>query len=175
MTASEIDQSDSNFTGSRLVVLFFMILIFAAAARPISDPDFWWHLRTGQYIVETKSIPYTDMFSTLRFGSEWVTHEWLSEVLMYSIFRVAGFAGLIIFFALIITTAFWTTYRLCLKRTGNPYIAGLVTILCAAATMPTYAPQRQMLPLISSRISSPVLALPSPIRPTPEQSCPEVQ
>ena len=152
MTASEIDQSDSNFTGSRLVVLFFMILIFAAAARPISDPDFWWHLRTGQYIVETKSIPYTDMFSTLRFGSEWVTHEWLSEVLMYSIFRVAGFAGLIIFFALIITTAFWTTYRLCLKRTSNPYIAGLVTILCAAATMPTWGVRPQMFSILFAGI-----------------------
>ena len=148
MTASEIDQSHSNFTGSRLVVLFFMLLIFAAAARPISDPDFWWHLRTGQYIAETKTIPYTDMFSTLRFGSEWVTHEWLSEVLMYSIFRVAGFAGLIIFFALIITTAFWTTYRLCLKRTGQPYIAGLVTILCAAATMPTWGVRPQMFSIL---------------------------
>ena len=152
MTVSEVDQSHSNFTGSRLVVLFFMILIFAAAARPISDPDFWWHLRTGQYIVETKSIPYTDMFSTLRFGSEWVTHEWLSEVLMYSIFRVAGFAGLIIFFALIITTAFWTTYRLCLKRTGQPYIAGLVTILCAAATMPTWGVRPQMFSILFAGI-----------------------
>src|SRR5262245_39480316 len=102
-TASEVDQrTPGQQSYSRLVVLFFMILIFAAAARPISDPDFWWHLRTGQYIAETKSIPYTDMFSTLRFGSEWVTHEWLSEVLMFLIFRVAGFAGLIIFFALII-------------------------------------------------------------------------
>ena len=40
------------------------------------------------------------------------------EVLMYLVFRAAGFAGLIIFFALIITIAFWTTYRLCLERTG---------------------------------------------------------
>jgi hypothetical protein len=38
-----------------------------------------------------------------------------------------------------------------------------------------YAPQRQMLPLISSRISSAVLALLSAISPTAEQICPEVQ
>src|ERR1044071_10162678 len=103
-TTSEIDERLSgNFTGQRLVVLFFMLLIFAAAARPISDPDFWWHLRTGQYIVETRSIPYTDMFSTLRFGSEWVTHEWLSEVLVYTVFRLLGYGGLIVLFAAVIT------------------------------------------------------------------------
>ena len=158
MTASEIDQRTheqqhhSNSTGHRLVVLFFMLMIFAAAAKPISDPDFWWHLRTGQYIAETKTIPYTDMFSTLRFGNEWVTHEWLSEVLMYLIFRAAGFAGLIIFFALIITIAFWTMYRRCLERTGQPYIAGLVTILCAAATIPTWGVRPQMFSILFAGI-----------------------
>ncbi len=38
-----------------------------------------------------------------------------------------------------------------------------------AATMLGYAPQRQMLPLISSRISSAVFALPSASSPTAEQ------
>lgn len=150
--ASDGQPSHSKFTGQRFVVLFFMIMIFAAAARPISDPDFWWHLKTGQYIAETKSIPYTDMFSTLRFGSEWVTHEWLSEVLMYFVFRAAGFGGLIIFFAFIIMMAFWTTYRLCLERTGHPYIAGLVTILCAAATIPTWGVRPQMFSILFAGI-----------------------
>ena len=44
-----------------------------------------------------------------------------------------------------------------------------------AATMFGYAPQRQMLPLISSRISSAVFALPSAMSPTAEQICPGVQ
>ncbi|HEX7774099.1 MAG TPA: hypothetical protein VF435_16870 [Pyrinomonadaceae bacterium] len=153
VTAREIDpRLPKQFTGQRFVVLFFMIMIFAAAARPISDPDFWWHLRTGQYITETKAIPYIDIFSWLRFGSEWVTHEWLSEVLMYLVFRAAGFAGLIIFFALVITMAFWTTYRLCLERTGHAYIAGLVTILCAAATMPTWGVRPQMFSILFAGI-----------------------
>jgi len=66
----------------RLLAIVVMAVIFTLAAQPITDPDFWWHLKTGQYIVETRSIPHTDIFSTLRFGSEWVTHEWLSETLI---------------------------------------------------------------------------------------------
>src|SRR5258705_10183480 len=103
-------------TGRRLLVFFFMVMIFAAAVRPITDPDFWWHLKAGQYIVETRSIPHTDIFSTLRFGSEWVTHEWLSEVFMYSVFRPLGYAGLIVGFSILITSAFWIAYQRCRKR-----------------------------------------------------------
>src|SRR5580765_6760180 len=82
--------------------LVFMLLIFTAAAQPITDPDFWWHLRTGKYIVQTRSIPHTDIFSTLRFGSEWVTHEWLSEVFLYGVYRALGFGGLIVVFSIAI-------------------------------------------------------------------------
>jgi len=140
------------FSRQRLAVFFFMIAIFAAAARPITDPDFWWHLKTGELLVQIKAIPTTDMFSTLRFGHEWVTHEWLSELFMYSVFRVAGFGGLIISFALIITIAFWTMYRRCLERTGQPYIAGLVMILCAAATVPVWGVRPQMFSILLAAV-----------------------
>lgn len=136
----------------RLLILFFMLLIFAAAARPITDPDFWWHLRTGQYILETRSIPYTDIFSTVRFGSEWVTHEWLSEVLMYGIYRLSSYGGLIAFFALIIAASFWITYRRCEAHAPNPYIAGLVLMLGAAATIPTWGVRPQMFSMLFAAV-----------------------
>jgi len=156
-TATDFRQRHSIFSRQRLVVLFFMLIIFATAARPISDRDFWWHLKTGQYIADTKSIPHTDIFSTLRFGSEWVTHEWLSEVVMYLVFRAAGLAGLIVLFALVIMLAFSTTYWRCLDRTNDPYIAGLVTILCAAATIPTWGVRPQMFSLLFAGIFLAVL------------------
>src|SRR5580765_8132696 len=95
--------SRSDLASPRILMVFVcMLLIFAGAAQPITDTDFWWHLRTGQYIVETRSIPHTDIFSTLRFGSEWVTHEWLSEVFLYGVYRALGFGGLIVVFSIAI-------------------------------------------------------------------------
>ena len=35
-----------------LTALF--IGLFAMAARNVTDPDIWWHLKTGQYIAETQ-------------------------------------------------------------------------------------------------------------------------
>ncbi len=136
----------------RLLVFVFMLAIFAGAAQPVTDPDFWWHLKTGQVILATKSIPRTDIFSTLRYGSEWVTHEWFSEVFIYSVFRTLGYGGLILSFSILITAAFWIVYQQCSKRAGHPYVAGFALLLGAAATMPTWGVRPQMFSLLCASI-----------------------
>lgn len=135
-----------------LLVVAFMAVIFALATQPITDPDFWWHLKTGQYIFDTWSIPHTDIFSSSRFGSEWVTHEWLSEVFMYSIFRKLGYGGLIVIFSLIITAAFWIAYQRCRQLAGHPYVAGFAVLLGAAATVPVWGVRPQMFSLLFASI-----------------------
>ena len=135
-----------------LLVLVFLAIIFTLAAQPITDPDFWWHLKTGQYILQTRSIPYTDIFSTLRFGSEWVTHEWLSEVFIYSVFRTLGYGGLIVIFAILIVAAFWIVFQLCRQRGVNLYVAGFSVLLGAVATMPTWGVRPQMFSLLFAGI-----------------------
>lgn len=136
----------------RLLVVVFMLVVFAAAARPVVDPDFYWHLKTGQYLLETRSIPYTDMFSWTRFGSEWVTHEWLSELFMYSIFRVLGYGGLIVVFSTIITATFSIAYRRCKEVAPHPYVAGFALLLGAAATMPVWGVRPQMFSMLFASI-----------------------
>jgi hypothetical protein len=135
-----------------LLVIVFMLLIFTGAAQPITDPDFWWHLKTGQYIIETRTIPHTDIFSTLRFGSEWVAHEWLSEVFIYSVFRPLGFGGLIVVFSILIIVAFWIVYQRCSRRGVNPYVAGFALLLGAVATMPTWGVRPQMFSLLFASV-----------------------
>jgi hypothetical protein len=141
----------------KLFVGFFMLLIFVSALRPITDPDFWWHLKTGEYIVTVKSIPRTDIFSTLRFGSEWVTHEWLSEVLMYVVFSLMGYGGLIVAFAGVITLAFGIAYRQCASRTPHVFVAAFALLLGAAATIPTWGVRPQMFSLLFASIFLAVL------------------
>jgi len=128
-----------------LFVAILFIALFAMTAREISDPDFWWHLRAGQYIVENATIPHTDPFSFTAQGKEWVTHEWLSEVFIYALFRAGGFALLTILFSGIITLAFALTYA---RSKGKPYLAGFALLLGALATAPTWGARPQMLSLL---------------------------
>jgi hypothetical protein len=76
--------------------------------KPIIDPDIWWHLRTGQWIVEHGTVPTTDPFSLYGMGKPWVAYSWLFEVLVYGLYRAFGLVGLVLYTAtlsLLIATA----------------------------------------------------------------------
>lgn len=123
----------------------FLLCLFAMAVRPATDPDLWWHLRTGQLILQSHSPIHRDPFSFTRFGQPWVNHEWLADVLIYSLYRLAGWGGLIITFAVIITAAYWLVFLRC---GGRHYVAALVTAWGAIASVPSWGVRPQMLSLL---------------------------
>ena len=119
--------------------------LFAMAARNVTDPDVWWHLKTGQYIADHRSVPHTDPFSYTRGGQPWVAHEWLSELLLYELERTTGWGGLILIFAAILTAAFFLLYLRCGPAT---YVAGVATLVAAWATVPLWGVRPQILSLL---------------------------
>ena len=79
------------------------VLGFAAAAfapQIFNDPDTWWHLATGDWILAHHAVPTSDIFTFTFAGRSWNAHEWLSEVLMSLSFRGASWNGLHILFGL---------------------------------------------------------------------------
>lgn len=124
------------FTGILLVALFTMTV------REITDPDFWWHLSAGQYMLENATVPHVDPFSFTTRGKEWITHEWLSEVSLFALYRIGGFPLLTLLFSGIITAAFALVY---MRSEGRPYLAGFALLLGALATAPTWGVRPQML------------------------------
>jgi hypothetical protein len=139
------------FTFRRVFPLAFLVMVFALAVRQCAyiDPDLWWHLQTGQDIVLAKAIPHVDLYSFTKAGSEWVTHEWLSEVLIYGIYRVAGWGGLVCIFSGFITAALFIAYRRCV---GQPYVAALAVLLAAASSSPLFGIRPQMITFLFASI-----------------------
>ncbi len=133
----------------RLFVVILALGLFTMAARGVTDPDVWWHLRTGQLIVQTRAIFHTDPYSFTRFGQPWVDHEWLCQVLMFSLYRLAGWGGLIMGFSAVIAAAFLVAFFRC---PGRPYIAGLITLLGAFASAPSWGVRPQMLTLLLTSV-----------------------
>jgi hypothetical protein len=119
--------------------------LFAMAARNVTDPDLWWHLKTGQYIAEHKTVPHTDPFSYTRAGEPWVAHEWLTDILLYGLERLAGWGGLIVVFAAVLCGAFFLLYLRC---GPDPYVAGVAALYGAWATMPVWGVRPQVLSLL---------------------------
>ena len=131
------------------IVLLSMVFVLAVRQSVSIDPDLWWHLKAGQQIIDTRNVPHTDDYSFTKQGSEWVAHEWLSEVIMSGIYRLSGLVGLVTIFSLIIVIALWLTYRRC---DGRPYAAGLAILLAAAASSPLFGVRPQMLTLLLASI-----------------------
>src|SRR3989442_4684523 len=120
------------------ILLFGLLAMTACNAV---DPDLWWHLRTGHWIIETVHIPRSDSSSFTRAGSPWVSHEWLSEVAFYEIWKHSGSAGLIIFSAVVTTAGFMLLY---LRSPGKPRWAAVTLLLGALAAAPVWGVRPQM-------------------------------
>jgi hypothetical protein len=78
------------------------------------DPDTMWHVRTGELILENRSVPLHDLYSFSKPGTPWVAHEWLSELLMAWLHRMGGWPLLQVAFAVCvaITVALLTRHAL---------------------------------------------------------------
>ncbi len=138
--------------------------LLAMTARNAVDPDLWWHLRTGQWIVETGHVPHSDPFSFTRAGEPWVSHEWLSEVVFYELWKHGGAVALIVFSAMVTTLGFMLLYLRCLPRGGRAALGsrrdysgrfGCRSLLgCAAADVHLYAGQPAAMDCRTWRASS---------------------
>jgi len=131
-------------TLQRTQIALAAILLFgllAITARNATDPDLWWHLRTGQWIVETGHVPHSDPFSFTRAGHAWVSHEWLSEAVFYELWKHGGAAALIVFSAIITTAGFMLLYLRC---PGKRHWAAAATACGALAAAPSWGVRPQM-------------------------------
>src|SRR5947209_3319245 len=55
-----------------------MTVILALFIGVEQDPDFWWHLKIGQWMVQHGQLPSTDIFTFTATGHSWTDHEYLT-------------------------------------------------------------------------------------------------
>ena len=121
-------------TLKRIFEVYVFVFAFLFASRPLSDGDFWWHLKTGEYIVRNFSIPRIDFYSFTVPGKPWVAHEWLSEVIFYLVYSRAGFNTLIFIFTVLTVLAFWIVFR---RTNAHPFVKGFAVLLSVWSILPT--------------------------------------
>lgn len=114
------------------------------ATERIQDTDVWWHIKTGELIVRTGAIPRADPFSFTCLGHPWVAHEWLSEVIIYSVFARLGFIGLMLMEAALVCGLFLAIHALVRRRLENQAGALAVTALCGFAGWQLWSPRPQL-------------------------------
>ncbi len=79
------------------------------------DGDVGRHVRVGTVILESGSIPRTDLFSHTLRGSDFVPYEWLSEVVYAFAHRLGGLAGVAVLASLLLAAAATIVYWICVR------------------------------------------------------------
>ncbi len=106
-----------------MLCMALMLLSVLTTQDRFNDPDLWWHLKTGQIIWNTHSIPSTDVFSFTTNQHAWTAHEWLSQVVIYGAFKLAGYRRLMLLLCALTSLLLISQYALCWLYSGNAKVA----------------------------------------------------
>jgi len=138
MTKSESAEPHSrNLLPSIADIVFlgiFFFLTMSGDERLLGDADTGYHVRAGEFIVDNLRIPQTDIFSFLTPSIPWTLHEWLSEVIMALVHRIAGLTGIVILFSFMIALSCYLVFVWLLKQRSNILFATAVTLLVALSS-----------------------------------------
>ncbi len=115
-----------------LVILFAVPAVFWARTNGIHDPDIWWHIRTGQWILQHHAIPRTDSFSSFASGKPWQAYSWLFEVLVYKLYAAFGLLGIVLYVGILVVAITAALHHM-VKRLQRDF--SLVILLTAAGAM----------------------------------------
>jgi hypothetical protein len=107
------------------VAIAFLLVVLAVLTVQgrFDDPDMWWHLKMGQVIWTTHSIPLHDIFSFTTGHHASVPQEWLSQVTIYLAYKFAGYPGMMLWLCLFTAALFVAGYILCSLYSANVKVA----------------------------------------------------
>jgi hypothetical protein len=71
----------------RSIATVVLVTTWVATWRPQSDPDFGWHLRIGDAILSSGTVPKTDEFSWLTAGQPFLAHSWAWDIVQAVAYR----------------------------------------------------------------------------------------
>lgn len=140
-----VAEKSKNKGFENLILVITLLLLFLMASRSPVDSDLWWHLQSGRVMVETGRPLLTDIFSYTREGQVWVNHSWLSEVLLFGLFRVAGWTGISTLMGLMAVLLGAFLWKLI---SGGVFIRSGFILLAGVCSAPLMTPRPQFFSLV---------------------------
>ena len=128
----------------RVLLLAAAVAAFVTSLDVLDDPDVFWHLRFGRWILDHHAVPRTEIFTYTALGRPLVAHEWLSEVVFALLFSAGG----LLLVALAMAAVGWSGFAaLALRargRSANALAIALALLLGARAAQPVLGTRPQV-------------------------------
>jgi hypothetical protein len=112
------------------------------------DPDIWWHLQTGKWIVEHGTLPATDPFSVYGEGKPWVAYSWLFEVGMFGVVSVFGESGIILYTLVVVWLIMLVLHRIIATRCHNFVVVSGLLVTSVVCLTKMFTPRPWLLTIL---------------------------
>ncbi len=110
--------------------LFGLFLYFSLATRGyLLDPDIWWHLKVGDWIVVHKAVPWAGILSRTAANKPWVAYSWGFEVILSRIYAWFGLVGFAYYGVLLGQMVSASLFGVCYAISGRFWRSWLLTLL----------------------------------------------
>ena len=128
----------------------WMVLALAGPAlvalnASLASIDLTYHLRLGEMIRATGSIPRADSFTFSAPGEPWLDQQWLAQLGLHLVHRLGGFEALVVIRALAVTSISGCVYATCRSRGAGQRVSALATIGGFVVAMPYLSLRPQLL------------------------------
>ena len=141
---------------SRFIFLALLFtLVLGLFAVEIKDPDFWWHLKTGQYIYQSGSLPVSDPFAYTSLQKDPLNPEskripfilnqyWLAQVVFYRTYHFFGLEGIIFLRASLLALLISLIFR-SIRREGFGIYSSVIFLVPVVLIFRTFTGERPQL------------------------------
>lgn len=103
----------------------------------VSDPDLWWHISVGRWIIAHGSVPETELWNTFALGKSWSAYSWAPEVVFAATEASKGISGLLVLKSLL-SFALVSLVAISLSSISRTWIFGTALTALAALACENY-------------------------------------
>ena len=82
------------------------VLFLVAGNRLLIDPDTLWQITVGQWIIDHRAVPTSDVYSFTMRGKPWISTQWLAQVMLAKSYALFGWSGPVVLAASAIAATF---------------------------------------------------------------------
>jgi len=155
VTAADVHTNGRRWAGETILVLTLAAVCFGLALHQEADVDLGFHLKTGEHVLRTGTVPQKDIFSYTNSHKDWPLHYWIPDVLMYGVYARWGISGLILAKCVVVALIFLVLYG-GIRRLGVVWPLALILVVWALVMA---RPRFSIRPLLGSQLLLAILAV----------------
>src|ERR1017187_5906355 len=137
--------------GQVLAVAAFVVILCVLVRRG-GDPDIFWHLVAGQWMVDHHQIVSQDLFTFTVTGKQWIDPEYTTEIIAYLVFKLGGLTLVSLAFGAVSFVGFLLIWRGLRLEHANLVIAAGVIGIAGLVGAAVSGPRHQLTTFAAPRL-----------------------